>query len=477
MTERPGARSPRRAQSFIAVIAASWVVLGGLAVSGHAQSTEPVLPGERDPLRAEESLHPSEPDTSWAGRWMDQPAMFGDWLGLRPALARFGIEPNVTWVTNVQGNVIGGERQRLREFDNLLVEVNVNLEKLMGAPGTTFYLSLSQRSGTSLSNEDIGNVFNVAQVCCGPAFRLVDVYLEQPLFGGRLDVRGGRLAAGDEFLASPLYGFFVQSGINGNPAGILFNAPGMTTYPVATWGLRVRAEPIPDAYAMVGAFNGDPTLGENAKHGADWSMRGPLLTIAEVGYRAKLGDGDRGLPGNYKIGGYYNGGTHEDFLRDVDGGLVPETGLAPRTARGKTGFYVAADQMVYREGGEASEQGLTPFVALVGAPDESINQMPFFVTGGLVYRGLIPRRDDDVTAFGVVYGRFSSDLRRAQQLERQAGSAVGVQDYELVFEWTHVIQVARWLAVQPDVQYIVKPGGTGAIPNALVLGVQIAVAF
>ena len=42
-------------------------------------------------------------------------------------------------------------------------------------------------------------------------------------------------------------------------------------------------------------------------------------------------------------------------------------------------------------------------------------------------------------------------------------------------EWTYVAQVARWLAVQPNVQYVIKTGGSGAIPNALVLGAQISV--
>jgi len=28
--------------------------------------------------------------------------------------------------------------------------------------------------------------------------------------------------------------------------------------------------------------------------------------------------------------------------------------------------------------------------------------------------------------------------------------------------------------VQPDLQYIINPGGTGKIPNALVLGFQLA---
>jgi porin len=39
------------------------------------------------------------------------------------------------------------------------------------------------------------------------------------------------------------------------------------------------------------------------------------------------------------------------------------------------------------------------------------------------------------------------------------------------------IQLNRFLYIQPDIQYIVQPGGTGAIPNTLVLGAQIGVSF
>ena len=39
------------------------------------------------------------------------------------------------------------------------------------------------------------------------------------------------------------------------------------------------------------------------------------------------------------------------------------------------------------------------------------------------------------------------------------------------------IQLNRLFYVQPDVQYIIQPGGTGSIPNALVLGMQIGVTF
>jgi porin len=52
-----------------------------------------------------------------------------------------------------------------------------------------------------------------------------------------------------------------------------------------------------------------------------------------------------------------------------------------------------------------------------------------------------------------------------------------IQRYELALEWTYMTQVTPWLQVQPDIQYIINPGGTGRIKNALVLGFQLALNF
>jgi porin len=63
----------------------------------------------------------------------------------------------------------------------------------------------------------------------------------------------------------------------------------------------------------------------------------------------------------------------------------------------------------------------------------------------------------------VYYGAFSRYL---------AG-----QTYELVLEWTYALAVTPWLTVQPDIQYIIHPGGRSSVPNALVVGVQLSFQF
>jgi porin len=403
----------------------------------------------------------------------DRAFLTGDWGGLRTRLIDLGITPNLAFVTEVLGNPIGGRHQAVRESDELALSLTADLDRLAGWAGARFHLSFSMRSGTSLSDSDIGNVFNVAQVCCGHTYRLVTVALEQSLLDDRVSVRGGRLAAGDEFLASPLFDIFVQTAFNGNPMSLLFNTP-ISVDPVATWGLRARVRPISQLSLMAGVYNGDPTLGDNDKHGVDWTMRGPLFAIGEIGVHLNQEPLATGLPGNYKIGGYYLAGKVPDQHRDIDGGSIALTGLSPQMHSGNGGFYILLDQMIYRDGGVGSRRGLTSFVSLVVAPDSSVNTMPVFANGGLVYRGLFPSRPHDTAAFGVAYGAFSSQLARSQRDARSAGGAAGIQKYEVALELTYIVQATRWLQVQPDLQYIINPGGAGKIPNALVLGFQLA---
>jgi len=123
-------------------------------------------------------------------------------------------------------------------------------------------------------------------------------------------------------------------------------------------------------------------------------------------------------------------------------------------------LYWIVEQMVYRETTE-DDQGLTPWASLTLSSDESINTFPFFIMGGFVYKGLVPNRNDDKATFGFAYGSLSDDLEN--------------KDYELMFELAHIYQATPWLQIQPDAQWIANPGGSSDIPNAVVVGVQLAV--
>jgi porin len=391
--------------------------------------------------------------------------LLGDWYGTRTWLEDRGIVPTLTFVTDSLGNPSGGKEQGFTTANNVGLDLNFDLEKLCGFEGGSFLLSMSYRFGGSLSANYIHNVFTVQQVFGGETFHLINVAYLQKLFDDRVELRIGRIGAGDDFLVSPYNYVFVQNGFDGNPVGIFFNSPGMTAYPNDTWGALVKVRPTARTYIMGGVYNGDPSIRDNSNHGVDFSMDGPLFAIAEIAYQPNSLPGDRGLLGNYKAGFWYDNSRFTDFNTS-------------EFERGNWGFYTLFDQVLVRFGEQRSHRGFGIAGSFLVSPDQAVSQMPYFFTAALVTRGIFPSRPVDVIGLGVVYGHFSNDLQSFQRRAQQLDPNIGVQSDETVVELTYRLALLKSaLYFQPDLQYVFRPGGTGGIPDALALGAQVGVNF
>jgi porin len=211
-------------------------------------------------------------------------------------------------------------------------------------------------------------------------------------------------------------------------------------------------------------------------------MNGPAFLIAEAGYQRNGLPGDQGKLGTYKVGAYYDANRFTEF----------ETPLTTR--QGNWGYYTQAEQVIYqtdtkakydmgqekKDTGDknANKRGIGVFSAIIVAPDETVNTMPFFCDGGVIWRGPFEQRPTDSIGFAMIYGRFSDDLRNAEQIAQTLDSSIAVQDYELVFEWCYRFRMREGaLYFQPDLQYIRHPDGNSNIPNAFVVGCQMGINF
>lgn len=402
---------------------------------------------------------------------LPQGHLFDNWLGIRPKLEDKGFHPTVTFVSDVAGNPIGGKSQGITHADNLGINLAFDLDKLAGLQGASFLVSMSQRSGNSLSHDRIGNVFTVQQVYGGETFHLIDIAYQQQLLDDRVEFRIGRIAAGDDFLVAPGDWLFMQNAFDGNPVGIFFNSPGMTAYPNASWGALVKVKPTARTYLMGGIYNGDPSIRADSHNGADMSMNGPIFVIGEAGYERNGLPGDPGLIGDYHIGFWYDNSAFTDYE-------TAGYGTPPGSKRGNYGFYAQIDQVLMAFGDRSQNRGFGICGSVLVSPDESVSQMPYFFTAGILSRGFIPSRPRDMGGFGVAYGEFSSDLRHAQEREQLFNPTISPQNYEMALEWTYRAYFRESAVfIQPDVQYVINPGGTGTIDNALVLGCQIGINF
>jgi porin len=395
----------------------------------------------------------SATEPSWINAWLGGPGLTGTWFGLRETLVQRGITPSITYTTDVLGNPVGGLRKGIAYAGQLNADLTFDLGKVAGLDGLTFNISGNWASGTDLSADDIGNFFVVAQAFAGDRVRLYTLYLAQSLLDGRLDIKVGRFAPGDDFLSWPQYTFFANIALNPAVFATQVNVPGFTAAPIGTWGARVRGKPLDTLTTTVGLYYSDPSRDLANTSGVDFAVDATgtgVLVMTEVAYLLNQREG-AGLSGTYRLGGYYDSSRYSTFAD-------PQS-----LRRGNWGVYLMADQIVYREGGAASQRGLALFGALVAAPLQSINTIPLFASGGLVYQGILRSRPKDITALGAYIGAFSQDLPG--------------QRVETVFELTHSMPLTRWLTVQPDIQYIIHPSGRSSISNALVIGTQLLLQF
>jgi porin len=465
----------------LGIFAAVWAVFGTitLAQSELAATTAseplerlaPLRPGEYPNYLFREPFPAPVVDSSEDFR---EKYLFGDWGGKRSLLAAQGIKPLVIFISDPFGNVSGGRRQGFTEYDLLGLDVILDMDKLCGWSGSEFRIGFANNSGTSLSAQYVGNNFPIqlADVASADA-RLTYLSHTQSMFDDKLSVRVGRLTInsvyGEEFLGSQYFKAFSSVGFDLVPLGIFLNAPGAFGYPQATWGARIKFEPVEQFYTMIGCYNGDPTLKDGDRHGVDFSLHGPAFVIGEFGFRRNYGKEATGLPGNLKCGAYFNGGSFHDFESGV--------GQPPQAVRGRYGFYILGDQAILRWGDPKENRHLGVFAAFVCAPDQRINQVPYFFNTGLVAYGFMPTRPRDFAGFGLVYGSYSGDLRRAEEVQAVANPFIGIQTFEMTLEWTYGCIVRPGLRLQPSVQYIINPAGNQAIPNALAIGMQLVVNF
>ncbi len=367
-------------------------------------------------------------------------------------LASAGITLDSTFTTDMLGNPVGGRARGFAYAGSYGLSININCSKWVWE-GFDLFSSAVWRTGTNLSQRKIGNQFNVAQVFGSQTVKLNELYFLQTLFDGNFEFKAGRLNAGNDFLASPFYARFVNNGFDGNPVSIFLNMA-FVAYPNATWGSYLMFKPTKRLSIKAGAYNANNEIKKAKYHGVNFTFKSTngVIWVTEWCALVNQEKEDRGLSGNYKIGYVYQTGRTQKFI----GG----------EQNGDPCLYFLFDQMIYRRGN--TDQGLTPFIAMLFAP-KNRNLFPVFIDGGLVFKGLFKSRPDDYANVGFIYGRYSSTQ---EHLQKEQG--IEPQNYEVVLEASYWAQINRLFYIMPDMQYIIRPKGTN-LPNAWVIGAQIGI--
>jgi porin len=113
------------------------------------------------------------------------------------------------------------------------------------------------------------------------------------------------------------------------------------------------------------------------------------------------------------------------------------------------------------------------FARVLGAPADR-NLLDFYVDMGIKVAGFTASRPEDSFGLALGWARISRDARAA---DRDASGAAPVRDHEAVVEGTYTTTLRPGWTLQPDLQYIIHPGGSRAQRNAWVVGLRTALHY
>ena len=327
-------------------------------------------------------------------------------------------------------------------------------------------------------------------------------------------MRVGQFTAAQEFFGSDNANLFVNSTF-GWPVHAADDLPsGGPAFPEATPGARIEYTPNDNLTFRAAIFDGNPAGPGNGNpiqrdpFGLALRVNDSPFFIVEVEHatgQRQLGtsqnnsrqEGDSAsapvrqtsgttLPGSVKLGAWLDTGTFADERFDAAGGLLAVSGGPPLQHWGNYAIYGVVDQMLWRLPG-GTDQGLNVFLRATAAPSDR-NLIDLYMDGGFTFKGPLASRSDDVIGIGFAFARISPQVAAYQNdVVAVTGTPMPARDFEAAIEPTYQWKLAKDWFIQPDLQYIIHPGGgilnplepgsTAALPNALVIGLQTIVRF
>jgi porin len=476
--------------------------IGIVMPAGRASATPPPSPGA-----TETTSNPQEQSANPGGSAPTGPFsnlsrsgyLLGDMFGLRPALAKVGINFTLTETSEILGNISGGTKKGF-DYDGLTTAtLTLDTQRAFDWRGGTFDISALQIHGRNLSADNLQTLQTASGIEADRATRLWELWYQQKFFDdNRVDVKVGQQSLDQEFMVSQNAGYFVNT-MFGWPMVPSADLPGGgPAYPLSAPGVRVRVRPTDSITVLGGVFNGAPanrsggdSQAENPS-GTNFPLNGGVLLIGEIQYAypalgSMVYEGQsEPLARVYKLGFWYDSEDFDDYRIDSSGHPLASPGSngIPRSHHGDYSIYAVADQMLWRSSDDI-DRTLNGFVRIMGTPQDDRNLIDFSLNAGITLHDPLPHRDDDTFGLALGYAKVSGSVSGLDRdTNHFTGSSFPVRGSETFLEATYQCQLTPWCQVQPDLQYVFNPGGgipdpeTGKkIKDELVVGVRVNISF
>jgi len=283
------------------------------------------------------------------------------------------------------------------------------------------------RSGEPSQNY-VGALQAVSNFEAESASRVYQLWYRQQFKWSDSQLKAGLIDLNQDFVAVDSAAMLLNASFGLMPT-LSANVP-ISTYPELGLGIEAAAAWRSWQFQL-GLFQPDPAeRGSLFQHGH--------LLIGEAGY-ARMVNGQSW--GRYKLG------VWQYRQSDTDLADVPAN---------DSGVYGIVDQTLLRRG----MRRLGVFVQ-AGASPRSANAVPYYLGAGLQLHAPFRRRPTDLYAAGVAHVGVRGDNSTA----------------ETVYELSCIVRLHGFANLQPDLQYVSRPGGRADVNNVLVAILRLHLEF
>lgn len=386
----------------------------------------------------------------------------GDWNGSRTQLENEGIKFDSGLNLDIAYLADGGykPRQAPTYVSQFSLGSTLDLEKLINLEGVSVRALIMARQGQSVSVEQISDpqapqLANV-QANYGrgnSGTRLAELSIEKKFSNAATSIRVGRFAMGTYF--NVMSCDFQNNSFCGAQMG-KWQGSKWINAPVSQWAVMSKYSFNPEVFIQFGVFEYNP---KNLEESEGWNLDtkdvdGVNMPIELVWQPKQM---INNLAGIYRIGAFYN--TADDLKNQKD--IV--TGEPESHTYGMWG--VVEQQLTSKN---SIQQGLYTFMNF-SFHDQTTNKVENMQQIGLKYVGLLNNYPNDIVGFAV---------NRVDVSDRYSQTRQGInKDAEYNIELNYSYFPMKWLMLRPNIQYVINPGATNYVDNALVLGLSSKIIF
>lgn len=347
-------------------------------------------------------------------------------------------------------NISGGVRRGDTYLDNIDVVATLDAERAFGWSGTTILVSGLHNNRATLSDRIVGDIQTVSNIDTDGATRLYEAWVERAFDRGAMKL--GVMDLNSELDVNESGALFVNSSHGIGPDFSQVGENGPAIFPITGFGLLTRMDFNERAQLRLAAFEataGDPNHPRRTTLDLE-SDEGALL-VAEITFRPS--ESLRSILGVWR----HNGRSSE--FADPESQHRDES----------LGLYALAEGTLF----EAGEHALHGFIRL-GFADAHVHQVSRYQGAGLVWSGPLLAGSNRGEQLGLAVAMITNGNTFVRT---QAALGSAFERHETAIELTYRVQALPWLALQPDVQYIVNPGTDPALDDAWVVGLRFELSW